>query len=63
MILLDTYVVSAPMTREPHSGVRAWLDALATETLFLSSITVASRETSAFDAAGLTVIDPWSVTN
>lgn len=139
MILLDTNVVSEAMTREPHPRVRAWLDAQAAETLFLSSITVAellfgigalpagkrkdalaaalddvlgvfagrilpfdtsaarryadlavkaraagkgfptpdgyiaaiaaahgfavaSRDTSAFGAAGLTVIDPWTVT-
>jgi predicted nucleic acid-binding protein len=41
MILLDTNVVSEAMTREPHPRVREWLDAQATETLFLSSITVA----------------------
>ena len=41
MILLDTNVVSEAMTREPHPRVRAWLDAQADETLFLSSITVA----------------------
>ena len=41
MILLDTHVVSEAMTREPHPRVRAWLDAQAAETLFLSSITVA----------------------
>lgn len=41
MILLDTNVVSEAMTREPHPRVRAWLDAQAAETLFLSSITVA----------------------
>jgi hypothetical protein len=29
------------MTREPHLRVRAWLDCQGTETLFLSSITVA----------------------
>ncbi|HUG61970.1 MAG TPA: type II toxin-antitoxin system VapC family toxin [Methylomirabilota bacterium] len=140
MILLDTNVVSEAMTREPHPRVRAWLDAQAAETMFLSSITVAellfgigalpagkrkdalaaalhdvldvfaartmpfdtsiarryadlavsaraagkgfptpdgyiaaiaaahgftvaSRDTSAFIAAGLTVIDPWSVTS
>jgi predicted nucleic acid-binding protein len=139
MILLDTNVVSEAMTRDPHPGLRAWLDAQAAETLFLSSITVAellfgigalptgkrkdtltaalddvldlfaarilpfdtpaarryadlavaaraagkgfptpdgyiaaiaaahgftvaSRDTSAFDAAALTVIDPWTVT-
>lgn len=139
MILLDTNVVSAAMTREPHPRVREWLDAQSAETMFLSSITiaellfgvgampdgkrkialaaalddvlhvsaarilpfdipatrryaelavkaraagkglptpdgyiaaiaathglaVASRDTSAFDAAGLTVIDPWNVT-
>ena len=41
MILLDTNVVSEAMTREPHPRVRAWLDAQAAETLFLSSITAA----------------------
>jgi predicted nucleic acid-binding protein len=41
VILLDTNVVSEAMTREPHPRVRAWLDAQAAETLFLSSITVA----------------------
>jgi hypothetical protein len=41
VILLDTNVVSEVMTREPHPRVRAWLDAQAAETLFLSSITVA----------------------
>lgn len=41
MILLDTNVVSEAMTREPHPQVRAWLDAQAAETLFLSSVTVA----------------------
>ena len=41
MILLDTDVVSEAMTREPHPRVRAWLDAQAAETLFLSSITAA----------------------
>ena len=140
MILLDTNVVSEAMKPEPHPSVRAWLDAQAAETLFLSSITiaelcsasarcraasartcwqlrstacwtcsrpascpsippaarryadlavkaraagkgfptpdgyiaaiaaahgfaVASRDTSAFNAAGLTVIDPWTVTS
>ena len=41
MILLDTNVVSEAMTREPHPRVREWLDAQTTETLFLSSITLA----------------------
>jgi predicted nucleic acid-binding protein len=41
MILLDTNVVSEAMTRDSHPRVRAWLDAQAAETLFLSSITVA----------------------
>ncbi|BBK43433.1 VapC ribonuclease Y4jK [Allostella vacuolata] len=140
MILLDTNVVSAAMTREPDPRVRGWLDTQSAETLFLSSITVAellfgigalpagkrknalaaalddvldvfaarilpfdtsaarrhadlavraraagkgfptpdgyiaaiaaahgfavaSRDTSAFEAAGLTVIDPWTEAN
>lgn len=41
MIVLDTNVVSEAMTRDPHPRVRAWLDAQAAETLFLSSVTVA----------------------
>ena len=137
MILLDTNVVSEAMKPKPTAAVRAWLDAQAAETLYLSSVTfaelmfgvgalpkgrrkdmltaaldgmldmftdrilpfdtraarryadlavraraagkgfptpdgyiaaiatahdfaVASRDTSAFTAAGLTVIDPWA---
>jgi predicted nucleic acid-binding protein len=41
MILLDTNVVSEAMKPEPHPNVRAWLDAQAAETLFISSVTVA----------------------
>ena len=41
MILLDTNVVSEAMKPEPAPSVRAWLDAQAAETLFLSSVTVA----------------------
>jgi predicted nucleic acid-binding protein len=41
MILLDTNVVSEAMRPEPNFAVRAWLDAQAAETLFLSSVTVA----------------------
>ena len=41
MILLDTNVVSEAMKPEPAAAVRAWLDAQAAETLFLSSVTVA----------------------
>ena len=41
MILLDTNVVSEAMKLEPAPAVRAWIEAQAKETLFLSSITVA----------------------
>jgi predicted nucleic acid-binding protein len=41
MILLDTNVISEAIKPAPHPGVRAWLDAQAAETLFLSSVTVA----------------------
>ena len=41
MIILDTNVVSEAMKPEPHSGVRAWLNAQAAETLFLSSVSLA----------------------
>lgn len=41
MIILDTNVVSEAMKPEPHPAVRAWLNAQATETLYLSSVTMA----------------------
>lgn len=41
MILLDTNVVSEAMKPESAAVVRAWLDAQAAETLYLSSVTIA----------------------
>jgi predicted nucleic acid-binding protein len=41
MIVLDTKVVSEAMKPEPHPAVRAWLNDQATETLYLSSVTLA----------------------
>src|SRR5271168_5390536 len=41
MIVLDTNVVSEAMKPEPHPSVRAWLNNQATETLYLSSVTLA----------------------
>lgn len=41
MIVLDTNVVSEAMKPESHPAVRAWLDAQAAETLYLSSVTLA----------------------
>lgn len=41
MIVLDTNVVSEAMKPEPHPAVRAWLNEQATETLYLSSVTLA----------------------
>jgi predicted nucleic acid-binding protein len=41
MILLDTNVVYEAMKPEPAPAVRAWLDAQAAETVYLSSVTVA----------------------
>ena len=41
MIVLDTNVVSEAMKPEPNPAVRAWLNVQATETLYLSSVTVA----------------------
>lgn len=41
MIVLDTNVVSESMRPEPHPTAKAWLDAQAAETLYLSSVTVA----------------------
>ena len=41
MIVLDTNVVSEAMKPEPHPAVRAWLNAQAAQTLYLSSVTLA----------------------
>jgi predicted nucleic acid-binding protein len=41
MIVLDTNVVSEAMKPEPDMAVRDWLDDQASETLYLSSVTVA----------------------
>lgn len=41
MILVDTNVISEPWKPKPDARVLAWLDAQATETLYLSAITVA----------------------
>jgi hypothetical protein len=41
MIILDTNVISEAMKPEPNPSVRAWLNNQATETLYLSSVTLA----------------------
>jgi predicted nucleic acid-binding protein len=41
MIILDTNVVSEAMKPAPHPTVRVWLNDQASETLYLSSVTVA----------------------
>ena len=41
MIVLDTNVVLEAMKPEPHPAVRAWLNAQAAQTLYLSSVTLA----------------------
>lgn len=41
MILLDTNVISEAMKPEPHPVVRGWLNEQATETLYVSSVTLA----------------------
>jgi toxin FitB len=41
MILLDTNVVSEAMKPEPDPRVRDWLDAQTSQTLYISSITIA----------------------
>jgi predicted nucleic acid-binding protein len=41
MIVLDTHVVSEAMKPQPHPAVRAWLNGQATQTLYLSSVSVA----------------------
>lgn len=41
MIVLDTNVVSEAMKPQPDAAVRAWLNAQAAGTLYLSSVTLA----------------------
>lgn len=41
MIVLDTNVISEAMKPAPHPAVLAWLNDQATETLYLSSLTLA----------------------
>ena len=41
MILLDTNVISQTASKRPDPGVVAWLDDQPTDTLYLSTITVA----------------------
>lgn len=41
MIVLDTNVVSEAMKPEPNTAVRDWLDDQASETLYLSTVTIA----------------------
>jgi len=41
MIVLDTNVVSESMKPEPSASVLRWLDAQVTETLFITTVTVA----------------------
>jgi len=41
MIILDTNVLSAPMTRAPEVTVPAWLNEQTAETLYLSTVTLA----------------------
>ncbi len=41
MIVLATNVVSEAMKPEPHTAVRSWLNNQASETLYLSSVTLA----------------------
>lgn len=41
MILLDTNVVSEAMKQKPHPVAMAWLNAQSSETLYLSSVTLA----------------------
>lgn len=40
MILLDTNVISAVMQRRPEPAVLAWLDAQASDSLWISSVTL-----------------------
>jgi toxin FitB len=44
MILLDTNVISEAIKPQPDPKVRAWLDAQAAETLYLSTVTLAEMQ-------------------
>lgn len=44
MIILDTNVVSEPLKAAPEPAVLAWLDAQASATLYLTSITLAELQ-------------------
>lgn len=41
MIVLDTNVISEAMRPEPNASVRQWLDNQASETLYLTTVTIA----------------------
>lgn len=43
MILLDTNVVSETLSPNPSDNVVRWLDAQASETLFIAAITIAEK--------------------
>jgi predicted nucleic acid-binding protein len=55
--LLDTNVVSEAMRPKPDRNVLAWLDAQIAASRHFSA---ATRECAPFQAAGVSVINPWS---
>lgn len=58
MILLDTNVISEPLRPQPDDTVVRWLNAQPTETLFISTVTVAELR---FGVASLPRGQRWKV--
>jgi predicted nucleic acid-binding protein len=66
MIILDTNVLSEVMKPAPAPSVVAWLDAVDAQIAAIASVAgcaIATRDIAPFQAAGLTVINPWLVSH
>lgn len=46
--------------RSPDPGVVAWFESRRSQTLYLSVLTLVTRNLRDFQSAGLEVVDPWS---
>jgi len=63
VILLDTNVVSEAIKARAAGKGFPTSDGYIAAIAAAHGFAVASRDTSAFHAAGLTVLDPWAVTS
>ncbi len=59
MILLDTNIISEPLKPAGNANVLAWIDAQTIAIATTHGYKIATRDTTSFEAAGLTVINPW----